>query len=380
MGEKTCIRTTRSAVSLLGLGIFLAAPLFAQTLKPEPLSKRTPASKPATQRLLSFEGSQAIVEAAREGRYQARGANDCSHLVNEIYQRAGFEYPYANSRELYAGVASFERVKQPQRGDLVVWPGHVGIVVDPVIRAFYSSVRPGLRLDFYDSPYWRRRGPARFYRYIARNPEPPKGSITQAHLREKPAAGEARPQVAVREEGNRMPVRTSAGAASDANVIADWPDRITFRPAKDKPTKEEISKALSDLVGLAGEALRDRDLLKQGRPVAIVDQLQVDRLELKGRRARAWIRANLRLSIAGGRVDDSRSLEMRQWELTKKGGEWTLVAPQGRAYLYQDAALSILASQLATLTQHPQTTVDYDQMAKRQIAAVRMLSALVERE
>src|ERR1051325_7210673 len=55
---------------------------------------------------------------------------DCSHLVHDVYERAGFAYDYASSRELYMGSTNFTRVKTPQAGDLVVWRGHVGIVID----------------------------------------------------------------------------------------------------------------------------------------------------------------------------------------------------------------------------------------------------------
>jgi hypothetical protein len=85
-----------------------------------------------------------------------------------VYSRAGYPYPYARSIDLYVGVESFVRVTKPQPGDLVVWRGHVGIVVDPVEHSFYSSVRPGLRTDFYDSPQWAARGTARFFRYVAK--------------------------------------------------------------------------------------------------------------------------------------------------------------------------------------------------------------------
>jgi hypothetical protein len=97
---------------------------------------------------------------------------DCSHLVHEVYEQAGFPYDYASSRELYIGSAnmSFTRVRTPQAGDLVVWRGHVGIVSDPKEHSFFSFTRTGPDTQFYDSPYWRSRGLARFYRYVTEKP------------------------------------------------------------------------------------------------------------------------------------------------------------------------------------------------------------------
>jgi len=57
-------------------------------------------------------------------------------------------------------------VIHPQPGDLVVWQGHMGIVVSPTQHVFYSAMRSGPGTDTYDAPYWKHRGRVRFYRYI----------------------------------------------------------------------------------------------------------------------------------------------------------------------------------------------------------------------
>ncbi len=90
-------------------------------------------------------------------RVEVRGKPDCSHLVHQIYRFTGFEYPYASSFDLYEGSDNFVRVKTPQPGGLIAWQGHIGIVIDPTERSFYSSVRSGLRADYYDTAYWRAR-------------------------------------------------------------------------------------------------------------------------------------------------------------------------------------------------------------------------------
>jgi len=70
--------------------------------------------------------------------------------VHQIYELSGFPYPYASSFDLYDGVDNFRRVSTPHPGDLVVWRGHVGIAIDAVKHTFYSSVRSGLRTEYYD--------------------------------------------------------------------------------------------------------------------------------------------------------------------------------------------------------------------------------------
>jgi hypothetical protein len=105
----------------------------------------------------------AIVRAALHSRHYAP---DCSHLVHSLYERAGFPYEYAPSSDLYAGIDQFRRVANPQPGDLAVWRGHAGIVVNPAQHSFFGMLSSGPGVDSYDSPYWKQRGRPRFYRYV----------------------------------------------------------------------------------------------------------------------------------------------------------------------------------------------------------------------
>lgn len=120
---------------------------------------------------LSPDDGLSVIAAALDARVQATRQRDCSHLVHAIYLRAGFPYPYASSSDLYDGADSFERVTRPQPGDVVVWPGHVGIVINPAQHVFFSRLRHGPGVDAYDAQYWKQRGQVRFYRYI-KAPQP----------------------------------------------------------------------------------------------------------------------------------------------------------------------------------------------------------------
>jgi cell wall-associated NlpC family hydrolase len=115
---------------------------------------------------LTRDDGKEVVAVALDERVRMGRKRDCSHLVHAIYEQAGFAYTYAKSSDLYRGTDDFRRVKKPQAGDLVVWRGHVGIVVNPRRREFYSFLRHGPGIDEYDAQYWKQRGPVRFYRYI----------------------------------------------------------------------------------------------------------------------------------------------------------------------------------------------------------------------
>ena len=96
---------------------------------------------------------------------------DCSHFVQSLFERAGLYYGYAPSRTLYEGMPGFKRVYHPQPGDLIVWPGHVGIVVDPEEETFLSALNSGVKTASYTSRYWKRRGHPRFFRYVGESEE-----------------------------------------------------------------------------------------------------------------------------------------------------------------------------------------------------------------
>jgi len=131
---------------------------------------------------LSADEGLGILGAALEARRRRVPAGaDCSHLVHTIYESAGFPYTYSNSIELYQGVEAFEAVTAPQPGDLVVWRGHVGILISPMQRTFFSALRSGRGVEVYDSPYWKKRGRPRFFRYLKGNEQVAHGEMERDH-------------------------------------------------------------------------------------------------------------------------------------------------------------------------------------------------------
>lgn len=123
------------------------------------------ASDRNTKDLLSVEQGEALVDFAVQSAADLRSQPDCSHFVHLVYSDAGLNYAYQDSRVLRQGVPEFTRVKRPQAGDLIVWPGHVGIVVSAREKTFFSSVRSGIITESWTAAHWRARGTPRFFRY-----------------------------------------------------------------------------------------------------------------------------------------------------------------------------------------------------------------------
>lgn len=117
-------------------------------------------------RILNEDERLSVMAAALDSKVPRFRERDCSHLVHAIYQKAGFPYKYSSSDDLYDGATGFQREMQPEPGDLVVWHGHVGIVVRPSRHVFYSFLSRGPGVDDYTTRYWKRRGTPRFYRYL----------------------------------------------------------------------------------------------------------------------------------------------------------------------------------------------------------------------
>jgi len=340
-------------------------------------------------RLLNPGEGATLVNNAWEQRDEVRSKPDCSHLVHQIYESSGFPYPYASSFDLYDGVDNFRRVSTPHPGDLVVWRGHVGIAIDAVKHTFYSSVRSGLRTEYYDGPYWRAQGRPRFYRYILR------GSGNLAATNASAAANNSRTQTKallapVHREiadtpslGTSLPAKvesptTTPSLPSPSNRPFALPSSIMVVAAENRPTNEEAAEAISEFNSAAGNLLRGWPAADPERIVLVYDQLRVKRIELK--RDRGWVNVevNGRLSIGGKGLEGKRRHEKLRWELDRTPQGWQLLPPAARAYVPSDVAVRVLAGQLAFLTQNEAASDDLKLALNQQSMIVRALGFLFD--
>ena len=331
---------------------------------------RMPAQESAfAPRPLTLREGEIIVHAAWERERQTDRRPDCSHLVHEVYTLAGYAYPYADSFELYAGVHSFVRVAKPQPGDLIVWRGHVGIVVNPAERSFYSSVTSGLRTEIYDAPQWRTRGAARFYRYAAGT----RGNLTAANER----------RLGITKEPARVLTAPAATTAAPDLELAssgpqlEIPSSIRVAASRDRPTGAEIAGAVSELNNGTGNILREEDLSRLDRKVIVYDSLSVDRTEFKGNRGSAQARIKSQVILLAESIERKPHYEKFRWELRRVNGGWEVLVPKDRVYVPRDVAVRMLAARLASLAQDSGVSGSGSSL-RQQAQIVRALSALFE--
>ena len=138
---------------------------------PVPVHRENASRRPAPV-ILSPDDGLSVIAAALDAASRRPGSVTVHTWCTPSIFRPGFPILTRSSSDLYDGTDEFQRVTRPQPGDLVVWPGHVGIVVNPAQRVFFSRLRRGPGIDAYDAQYWKQRGQARFYRYVKQVPAP----------------------------------------------------------------------------------------------------------------------------------------------------------------------------------------------------------------
>ena len=302
---------------------------------------------------------------------------DCSHLMHQTFAAAGLEYPYANSFDIYSGIPQFRRVKSPQPGDLIVWRGHVGLVVDPGEKSFYSSLGSGIQTDQYDNRYWRRRGTPRFYRYLTDASDKTLLLASRARpLRQVPATpaepaaiepeSPAEAEVAAVTTAD-LPSGNSSAAAEKLRV----PQSIDIFTTNGAPTRDDVAQALSELTNASGAVLRQPSPREIASPVVIFDRLRVEKVKIQRDQGWAEVRIKVRMQLDGDRINNKTSVEKRRWELRRGEQGWQALAPADRIYVPADVGVQVLAEKLALLSR------DHKEERTEQAKIARLLDTLL---
>ena len=338
--------------------------------------------KPIKARPLTASEGLAILGEALDFRHHANLPEDCSHFVHELYGRAGFPYEYASSSDLYAGIDEFRQVASPQPGDLAVWPGHAGIVVNPAQHSFFSALSSGHGVDSYDSPYWKQRGRPRFYRYVTLGPSGVLSTSIRAASLKPAALGRTEPReastddsVADRSEESWNAVGPSAKLAENLPMDATTPPVPVVYSVRPKP--DQVSAAFLESCKGWGESLRESDLFKSAQPVIVFGHFEVRKVHLAGNQGWAEVQIDELLSVTDGKAQVHPRSERQRWPLRRRNKtSWELAPAGDTIYLPQPIAVRILAHELAQLTEDTPNPVSRPQ-EKAELA--RLLDGLLRK-
>lgn len=332
---------------------------------------------PLAARLLDDDEGLQVIAAALGSHIRHASGDDCSQLVHEIYERAGFSYKYANSWELYDGTSSFHRVWTPHPGDLVVWQGHVGIVVSPREHLFFSKLTSsGQDIASYDAPYWRERGHARFYRYLK-----PEDAVERAAAPRPRRRHVAREVVAAEPARSPSPGGFDGPSSDDAQPAAAPAESSEDPPAAPlltarRPEPEQVRQAILKELSQAAPALSAAQAPALSQPLIVFDDLRVERVRLDGDQGWAEVRIHQVGAVTSSHVALDKRTHRAFWSLRRRDhAAWEVVTPQEATYLPREAAVPVIAHQLAQLTDHPG---DAGSGAPQKKSLARLLNMLLE--
>ncbi len=341
-----------------------------------------PQPRPTKSRPLTPSEGLAILGAALDSRHHADFPSDCSHFVHELYGRAGFPYEYASSADLYAGIDEFRRVASPQPGDLAVWRGHAGIVVNPAQHSFFSALSSGHGVESYDSPYWKRRGRPRFYRYVT----PVRSGVLSTSARTaslKPTAldhteaheAQAEDSVPDRSEEFSSEVGSSARLAENQPTDTTTPPVAVVNFARPKPDQVSAAFLAACKDKDREESLGGRNLFHSAQSIIVFDQLEVRKVHIAGNQGWVEVQIDELLSVTGGKAQAHERSERQRWPLRRRNHtSWELEPSRDTIYLPQPIAERILAHELAQLTEDSPDTAGG---AREKAELARLLTGLL---
>ena len=299
--------------------------------------------------LLSSTEGLSVIETALESPNGGSSKLDCSHLVHTIYDRAGFPYPYASSSDLYAGVEEFRAVIRPRAGDLVVWPGHVGIVVNPSKTTFFSALRSGVGVESYSSPYWKDRGTPRFYRYA---------KVAETNSRKNTSETPNLTRTGLDSATNGEPKYSVK-----ANLEEDSPRELIIDSAKLQTP--DFANALLQSLSVGPEGLREADVFRLTRPLIVFSQLEVKAVKIHGHQGHVEVRITALLSVEGGKMNLKPWQQVQTWQMQKQDRKhWELLLPQDAIYIPKETAVRVLAHQLSLMADAANESADRRQKSE----------------
>ena len=256
-------------------------------------------------------------------------------------------------------------------------------------------MRSGLQAEDYQGPYWRSRGKPRFYRYVlgpagrletaqAKHASPPRAPATAQSSNASEVTERSEPEIssskpAVQDASERTPVVANRNARANKSAEEPIPSSILVSAEQRKPTADEVADAISELSNATANALRTDDFLRLQEDVVIFDELRVERVEVKRDKGWAHLQIDSHVRIAGDGADFKQRHEKARWELRRGANGWTAIAPTGPRYVPRDAAVRILAAQLAQMTQSEDAARHEETIIGREARIVNLLSALLEK-
>ena len=150
------------------------------------------------------------------------------------------------------------------------------------------------------------------------------------------------------------------------------------------PRPDEVTQALLLTLSINPEGLREADVFKLGRSLIIFSRLEVRAVKIHGDEGRAEVRIREPLIVAGGQAHLRKRQEIQTWTLRRRDQKsWELLLPQDAIYIPRDAAVRVLAHELALLADAEDSSTNLrekSQLAHTLNTAITVLQVFVIRD
>jgi hypothetical protein len=162
-------------------------------------------------------------------------------------------------------------------------------------------------------------------------------------------------------------------------VAEPIPSKILITPEQRRPTEAEALDGISELGNAAANGLRSAQPLNVKTPIVIFDELHIERVETKRDKGWAHLQIDSHVRITGEGADFKRRREKVRWELRRDASGWLAIAPAERTYVGRDAAVRVLAAQLAEMAQSEAAAQHDETVIGQEARIANLLSALLEK-
>jgi hypothetical protein len=204
----------------------------------------------------------------------------------------------------------------------------VGVAISPAQHSFYSALHSGLGVEKYDAPYWRKRGRARFYRYVKAAP-----ATVHADARIAPMTATTFGGAESHDDPEKNGMKTQPPTAPLEVRATNLPIARLAVVDSEQPGAAEITEALSQAFSDTAAALRERDVLTLPRPLIAFDRIEVERVHIE--RGQGWAAVKIRrpLPVTAEQVKHRKPPERQGWLLRRAGSVQLGGSAPGERYL-----------------------------------------------
>jgi hypothetical protein len=166
--------------------------------------------------------------------------------------------------------------------------------------------------------------------------------------------------------------------SKEVEAAFEIPRSVVVAAGNKPPTREEVTEGISELSDALGSRLRTDDPLKNQRPMVIVEQFSVERVDVKHDHGWARLVVDSKVLIGGGTTQVRLRHEKVRWELRRTESGWEAVTPSDRTYIPHDVAVKNLAANLARLASSDGAAEHQQAILRQESQLASLLSALLE--